>query len=135
MNQEQKPPQIFLRFFRWYCHPRLRNSIEGDLMELYSERLVGLGKGRADLRFIIDVVQLCRPGIIGIDNKNQSINHYAMFINYLKIGWRNLLRQRMYSLIKIGGFAIGIAACLLHQSNVDETGKQSSFRMRPVDVQ
>ena len=36
-----------------------------------------------------------------------------MIKNYFKIAWRNLLKQRFYSLIKIGGFAIGIAACLL----------------------
>ncbi len=36
-----------------------------------------------------------------------------MFKNNLKIAWRNLTRQKMYSSIKIGGFALGIAACLL----------------------
>jgi len=36
-----------------------------------------------------------------------------MLANYFKIAWRNLFRQKMYSLIKIGGFSIGIAACLL----------------------
>lgn len=36
-----------------------------------------------------------------------------MFQNYFKIAWRNLLKHKMYSAIKIGGFALGIAACLL----------------------
>jgi putative ABC transport system permease protein len=36
-----------------------------------------------------------------------------MFKNNLKIAWRNLSKQKMYSSIKIGGFALGIAACLL----------------------
>src|SRR5262245_39984257 len=36
-----------------------------------------------------------------------------MFKNYLKIAWRNVVRQRGYSLINIIGLAIGIAACLL----------------------
>lgn len=36
-----------------------------------------------------------------------------MFQNYFKIAWRNLLKQRMYSAIKIGGFALGIAICIL----------------------
>ena len=36
-----------------------------------------------------------------------------MFKNYSKIAWRNLFKYKMYSFIKIGGFAIGIAACLL----------------------
>jgi len=36
-----------------------------------------------------------------------------MVKNYLKIAWRQLHRQKMYAAIKIGGFAFGIAACLL----------------------
>jgi putative ABC transport system permease protein len=36
-----------------------------------------------------------------------------MFKNNLKIAWRNLSKQKMYSSVKIGGFALGIAACLL----------------------
>lgn len=36
-----------------------------------------------------------------------------MFIHYIKIAFRNMQKQKMYSIINIGGFAIGIAACLL----------------------
>lgn len=36
-----------------------------------------------------------------------------MIRNYLKIAYRQLLRQKMYATVKIGGFALGIAACLL----------------------
>ncbi len=36
-----------------------------------------------------------------------------MFRNHLTIAWRNIVKGKMYSAIKIGGFALGIAACLL----------------------
>jgi putative ABC transport system permease protein len=36
-----------------------------------------------------------------------------MFKNYFRIAARHLAKQKMYSAIKIGGFALGIAACLL----------------------
>ncbi|GAA0560376.1 ABC transporter permease [Chitinophaga japonensis] len=36
-----------------------------------------------------------------------------MLNNYFKVAWRNLSKQKLYSSIKIGGFALGIAACLL----------------------
>jgi len=36
-----------------------------------------------------------------------------MLKNYFKIAIRNLKKQKMYSVIKIGGFALSIAACLL----------------------
>ena len=37
----------------------------------------------------------------------------TMFRNYFKIAYRQFLKQKMYAAIKIGGFALGIAACLL----------------------
>ncbi|HEX5152495.1 MAG TPA: ABC transporter permease [Parafilimonas sp.] len=36
-----------------------------------------------------------------------------MFKNYLRIATRHLLKQKMYAAVKIGGFALSIAACLL----------------------
>ncbi len=36
-----------------------------------------------------------------------------MIKNNLKTAWRNLSKDKAFSLIKIGGFATGIAACLL----------------------
>ncbi|MFC6103482.1 ABC transporter permease [Olivibacter domesticus] len=50
-----------------------------------------------------------------------------MIKNYIKIAWRNLLKHRMYSAIKIGGFAFSIAACILislyiiHETDYDNT--------------
>ena len=36
-----------------------------------------------------------------------------MVLNYIKIAWRNLKKNKMYSLINIGGLALGIATFLL----------------------
>lgn len=36
-----------------------------------------------------------------------------MFLNYIKIAWRNLIRNRTFSAINIVGLAIGLATCLL----------------------
>lgn len=36
-----------------------------------------------------------------------------MFKNHLKIAWRNIKKEKLFTFIKIGGFAAGIAACLL----------------------
>ena len=36
-----------------------------------------------------------------------------MIKNYFKIAWRNLIKNRSYSIINIMGLAIGIASCLV----------------------
>src|SRR5579871_153044 len=107
------PPKFFLRFFRWFCNPELRNSIEGDITELYNERVIKSGKRKADLKFAADVLLLLRPGIIKSSNESQSINHFVMYKSYFKIGWRNLLKNKGYSVINIGGLALGMAVVLV----------------------
>ncbi len=117
--KNQYPPKQGLRFFRWYCHPRLADDIEGDLIEVYRKRLSQMGKRKADVRFVIDVLLLFRRGIIkppknkklhsGFENQNQL----DMILNYFKIGWRMLLRTKGYSVINIGGLAIGMTVTML----------------------
>jgi hypothetical protein len=41
--QYAKTTREDLSFFRWYCHPKMQDYIEGDLMEVYNERLKTLG--------------------------------------------------------------------------------------------
>src|SRR2546421_4630230 len=108
-----KPPQLPLKFFRWFCHPKLRDGIEGDLMELYGGRKVKSGKWKADLKFIVDVLLLFRPGIIKPIEGYKNLNTYGMYKSYIKIGWRNLVKNRGYSLINIGGLALGMTVAML----------------------
>ena len=63
-ENKQSPPPLFRRFFRWFCDPHLVDSIEGDLLEVYQEAVREKGKRKADLRFMLEVLSLFRPGII-----------------------------------------------------------------------
>lgn len=112
--KKSTPPGLFLKFFRWYCHPKLVRHIEGDLMEVYHEQLRTKGKNKADIQFIIDVLLLFRPGIIRSANGYKKLNTYGMYKSYFKIGWRNLLRNKGYSIINIGGLAIGMTVAILN---------------------
>jgi putative ABC transport system permease protein len=42
-----------------------------------------------------------------------KLNRNYMFTNYLKIAWRNLIRNKVLSLINIGGLAVGMAVVML----------------------
>ncbi|GAB3926955.1 ABC transporter permease [Mucilaginibacter myungsuensis] len=50
-----------------------------------------------------------------------------MFKNYLKIAWRSLLRQKLYSLINIGGLAVGLCVCMLVMLYVAHEYSYDSF--------
>ena len=110
---KHSPPKFFLRFFRWYCHPKMIHYIEGDLREVYGVRLKKLGKRKADWKFIIDVLLLFRPGIIRPAEGYKNLNTYGMYKSYFKIGWRNLVKNKGYSFINIGGLALGMVVAML----------------------
>src|SRR5260221_1599714 len=107
------PPKFILRFFRWYCHPKMRDYIEGDLMEVYYRRVENLGKHKADIQFIIDVILLFRKGIIKPTEGNKNLNTYGMFKSYFTIGWRSLRKNTGYSYINVIGLTVGMAVTAL----------------------
>lgn len=113
MKSTESPPKFFLRFFRWYCHPKMLDYIEGDLMEVYGVRLKTCGKRKADWRFIIDVLLLFRPGIIKPTEGYNNLNVYGMYKSYLKTAWRNITGKRTYATINVSGLALGIACAIL----------------------
>ena len=105
------PPKYPLRFLRWFCREDYIDEIEGDMIELFEKR-VGHSPKRARWRFAWDVLKSFRVRNIKTF-KSQNSNNTAMLRNYLKVAWRSMLRQKMYSAVKVGGFAVGIAACVL----------------------
>ncbi|MFD1768431.1 ABC transporter permease [Sphingobacterium suaedae] len=51
-----------------------------------------------------------------------------MIQNYIKMAWRNLMKHKLYALIKVGGFAFSIAACILiTRYIIYETSYDSSY--------
>ena len=107
MNKLQ-PPSWATQLFRSFCNDHLSDAVLGDLMELYERRVSDIGKIKADLFFVWNVVQFVQPFALR-KKKSSPQNHYAMFRNYFKIAFRSMSRQKMYTGIKIGGFAIGLA--------------------------
>ncbi|WP_339814239.1 ABC transporter permease [uncultured Imperialibacter sp.] len=107
------PPKLPLRFFRWFCHPDYREDIEGDLVERFKGKAKERGAKRASWFFAVEVLKLFRPSLMKNFIGQTQLNNYGMFRNYFKIAWRNMIRQKMYSAIKVGGLSIGIAACLV----------------------
>ena len=96
MQNGQLPPRLFLRLFRWYCHPKLVDHIEGDLLEEYGARMQRSGKRKADVRFIVDVLLLFRPRIIRPVEGYRNLNNFGMFKNYFTIAFRNLTKHRSF---------------------------------------
>jgi putative ABC transport system permease protein len=113
MKEKNSPPGWAVRFFQWFCNDYLSEAVLGDLLHLYDRRVSSLGKRRADLLFIWNVIQFIQPFAIRNRKSPSHLNNLAMYKNYFTIAWRNMSSQKMYTSIKIGGFALGVATCIV----------------------
>jgi len=104
------PPKWANRFLEWYCRPELLEEIQGDIYEVFDKRYQTRGIAAARRGFVWDVLRSFRLSTI----KNTTINpSFVMFKNHFKVTARHLFRQKFYTSIKVLGFALGLACCLL----------------------
>lgn len=112
MKNKTSPPLWAIRFFKSFCNHHLSEAVLGDLLQLYDRRLATLGKQKSDLLFVWNVIQFLQP--FAVRKKNTGpLNQITMYKNYFKIAWRNMSAQKMYTFIKVGGFALGLATCIV----------------------
>ncbi|MEM8900982.1 MAG: ABC transporter permease [Bacteroidota bacterium] len=102
-------PKYALRFLRWFCREEFLEEIEGDLVEMYEKQQVH-SPSLAKWNFMIRVLFHLHPAYIKSLN---TLHSMTLFNHYLKISWRNLLKDKGYSLINISGLGIGMAVALL----------------------
>ena len=57
-----------------------------------------------------------------------------MFKNYFKTAWRNLIKNKVFSLINIAGLSIGMAACLLILQYVSFELSFDQFNNNAADI-
>lgn len=112
MDESVTPPEWAIRLLDKLCKEEHVEMLKGDLHELFVERTKRKGRGRAKLLVFFDVIDLLRPFLLKRNSLTQN-NTIAMLKNFLKIAYRNFMRQRVYSLINTAGLAIGVACFLL----------------------
>lgn len=106
------PPSFILRLLKSFCKPEYHADIEGDLLELYEKREEKLGRTKANLLLLKDVLFLFRPGIIRSATL-QPVTNNGMIRSYFKMGWRSLIKNKLYSMLNVTGLTFGIVCFLL----------------------
>ncbi len=111
-----RPPRWARGLLERITAPHLLEELEGDLEELFHRRVRQYGPRRARLLYLLDLLLLLHPRLWRrkpAAYPPTSPFRMTLLRNYLTVALRTLARQKLYSAIKIGGFAAGIAACLL----------------------
>jgi len=94
-------------------------TIHDDLEEGYSRMVVEGSVFRARIWYIVQMITIVRGKLY-----NGLYWSVPMFMNYIKIVFRNIKNHKGYSFINIMGLALGIASCILILSYV---GYELSF--------
>ncbi|MGB3468433.1 MAG: FtsX-like permease family protein [Cyclobacteriaceae bacterium] len=110
--KENSPPRLFIRFLTWFCPAHLLEFILGDLEEQFEEDAKTYGRRKAKLVFAWSVLHFIRPGILFRRKLKTQYNNIAMIKNYLKIGYRNIIRYKFFSFFNVTGLSIGICMSL-----------------------
>ena len=109
-----KPPRFATRLLYLFCAPHRVDELEGDLDELFQQRVRLFGERTARWRYVKDVLSLLRPSLMKREYiKYPQPTNTTMIQNYVKIAWRTITRSKGFSGINIAGLALGMACSLL----------------------
>ena len=112
------PPRWAQWLLRWLHPAETLEEVEGDLDELYAHAYHRAGKTQATLCYVLNVVSVLPPFVRKREQKRQlqpyaNPTNMTMLRNYVKIAFRNLVKNPLYSFTNIGGLAVGMAVALL----------------------
>ncbi len=110
-DSKSSPPRWAKQLLQWYCAPHLLEEIEGDLQEEFDYQVKRIGVRKAKAGYIKNVFGFIKPFVIR--RRKSTINSNIMIKSYLKVGWRNLVHNKGYSIINIGGLMLGMSVAIL----------------------
>jgi putative ABC transport system permease protein len=112
-HANHQPPELPLKLLRYFIKDQYLEEIEGDMEEIFLDNAEKFSLAKAKQIYIWEMVKLLRPSLLKNFKTSPTFNQYAMYQNYFKIAWRNLIKKKAYSFINIFGLGLGIACCLL----------------------
>jgi putative ABC transport system permease protein len=112
-QMDARPPDWPLRLLRFFVKEEYLEEIEGDMEEIFLTNVEQLSLAKARRIYTWDMLKLLRPTLIKHFKTIPTFNQFAMYKNYFKIAWRNLVKKKAYSFINIFGLGLGIACCIL----------------------
>lgn len=108
----RRPPKLAEKLLKYFLKSGFYEDVIGDLEESYHFVLKNRSPFIAWFTYWYQAFNYLRPFALK-KSKTKTMNQLAMLKQHIKISWRTILSQKVFSSIEIGGFAVGIAACIL----------------------
>nr|WKN38888.1 ABC transporter permease [Tunicatimonas sp. TK19036] len=114
MSKKYLPPRWPDKLLERLCAPEFLEEVLGDLHERYSLKVQRVGETKARKQYWREVLAYLRPSVFKRQSsyRNKPIRT-TMLKNYIIIAFRNLIRQKGYSLLNITGLSLGLACTFL----------------------
>ena len=115
----KKLPRLASRAFDWYCGRAKVDDLRGDMEELFHRNVSAFGYKKARVIYWRQVLSLIFSYAIKKRKRNSGYHHlssanpFDMLSNYFKVGYRNLIRHRYFTILNMVGLAIGMSVSLL----------------------
>jgi putative ABC transport system permease protein len=128
-----KPPRLAAWLLGLLIDSVVRDQAIGDLEERFRVEARERGLFWARAWYGIQILPVLKSFI-----EDNVLWEGSMFKNYLKTGWRNIKRQKGYSIINIAGLALGMACAILivfyvhHETSFDRFHKNADRISRVV---
>ncbi len=126
-EDNMQPPKLAQRFLHWFCSAELLEQIEGDLNEEFYQRTRAGQKTLARFYYFLGVLRFCQPFAW---KKRQRTNNTGLLLNFIKIGYRNIIKYRSFSALNIVGLSLSMCLCLLIMLFVREKSAMDNFHTK-----
>jgi putative ABC transport system permease protein len=111
------PPRWADRLLEWFVAPHLLEDVHGDLQEVFYKGVAQVGVARARREYGWAVLHYLTPFFYKRKASQYSqpyrLSNPDMLLNYVKIAWRTIIRNKVPAFINMAGLSIGLACCLL----------------------
>ncbi len=102
-----RPPKWPIKLLRWFCKEEYLDEIEGDILELFHVRAKQSSK-TANAFLFWNVIRSLRL----VNLKHTQMVKFGLLRNYLKVGFRALIKDRQFTAINLFGLSLGLSVFL-----------------------
>lgn len=107
------PPKWTLQFLRSFCKEEVLEEIEGDLYELFMNKVEKSGVRFARRTFLLDVLKFFRWSNFKYPTMGKLVLNPGLWAHHFKIAVRVIQRNALFSVINVSGLALGILSFMV----------------------
>lgn len=126
-------PKKTIAFLRWFCREDYIEEIEGDLTEIFRKEYENAPR-LSYWKFTWRVTTYLRPEFLKPMKDYYPQNSLSIYKSYFKVGCRNLIRNRSFSIINLIGLTMGLSICLTLLTVVSDELGYDKFHKDPDKI-